>query len=380
MNDFDYLSIQESKYPLYMTKMPANFLNNNSEILRQSENSDGVQRFADEPRIEAIAEYCEMGQPLFPTPIVISINSDFIIFKDSQHFSFKELSGSEKPMSIIDGQHRLLGIKKYEGRNDGAVSPILPVTFVLDANVYQSADIFVTINANQKKVDTSSIYELFGLMEKRGGTKTIQSFANRVVSYLNGNEHSPFYDAIKMLGRKTNNTQFISQGTIANKIINEIQQNENQKGRQFTQFYKDDEDAFLAKAMINFFNAFETQFSEIWEDQNSNIKSAIGFSSLMKLFVELNKLETDFSTKNLKEILSNINGKMPLKNHQKDLEHILKSTKNKNEMPKYTSKSKTDEMDSQNFHDLFYRRGSSESVATDIGKELIRAYLLTKFN
>ena len=135
MNDFDYLSIKKSKYPLYMTKMPANFLNNNSEILRQSENSDGVQRFADEPRIEAIAEYCEMGQPLFPTPIVISINSDFIIFKDSQHFSFKELSGSEKPMSIIDGQHRLLGIKKYEGRNDGAVSPILPVTLVLDANV-----------------------------------------------------------------------------------------------------------------------------------------------------------------------------------------------------------------------------------------------------
>ncbi|MBS1008090.1 DGQHR domain-containing protein [Leuconostoc suionicum] len=350
---FDYIKIQQNQQVFYSTVMKASVLYTYGRISRQSDDEEkGVQRFLDQKRVNDIAEYCRLNtQDLqFLTPIVISLNSDYLESNLNSslgkfQIDFTQISNDDNDLfNIIDGQHRIEGIKRYENLQNKIGSISLPVIFVLDASVYQSAQIFVTINANQKKVDNSMIYQLFGLMERNGGTNTPQAFASKVVSILNENESSPFRKKIKILGRKIPDSDaFISQATIANKIVQNIWTDAKHKNRQFTEYFNNDDYKFLAKAIINYFNAFISVNALVWNDPTSMAKKAIGFSALMKLFLHIEKNETDLTEKNFENIFNKI-GQEIAKNQSESIQMLFKNS------------------------------GSSESVASKIGKKLQDLY------
>lgn len=365
-------------YSFYINYMKASDIYKYSNIIRLSESKDGVQRFLDPSRVKDIAKYCENNNAIFPTPVILSLNSDFIKGKQEVGLTKLIIDISEdtieelgNPFSIIDGQHRIEGIKLYHNYTDINTRKdfILPVIIYEDADQATAASIFVTINANQRPVDKSLIHQLFGIMYEGSDKYTVQSFSNVVTKILNENENSPFFNSIRMLGRKLGPTEFISQGTIAKKITDRITSNieeDNlniQRDKSITEnynkifriYFSNDEPAIVAKIMINFFNAFSKVFKDIWKDEGYLTKKAVGFSALMKLL--------DYIYKNSDRLKEDqlIESFIIMKKYliKKDEEDKNEEDKNEGRIQKLFKSSGS---------------GSSESKATEIGKKLVNYY------
>lgn len=301
----------------FLTKIDSEVLIKNSNVERLSEGK-GVQRYLNEQRASDIAKFCERYDAIFPTPIIVSLNTDFIIDRDENDDVINKLEvlatensfdSQMRPFSIIDGQHRLAGIEKYYSEcKENPKKFILPLIIYMDATIETSAKVFVTINANQRSVDSSTISQLFGVIYSNSNLYTVESFASTVVTLLNESKHSPFYHRIKVLGRKTRKEEFISQGTVAKKIIDRITSNPQQdnldleKGKYlalsdhnkiFREYFIYNSPEKVAEFMIYYFSAFEIAFPKIWYSEDLLVRKAVGFSGLMKFFTDL-YLKTEF--------------------------------------------------------------------------------------
>ena len=301
----------------FLTKIDSEVLIKNSNVERLSEGK-GVQRYLNEQRANDIAKFCERYDAIFPTPIIVSLNTDFIRDENYDDINKLEVLATEnsfdsrlRPFSIIDGQHRLAGIEKYYSKcKENPKKFILPLIIYMDATIETSAKVFVTINANQRSVDSSTISQLFGVIYSNSDLYTVESFASTVVTILNDSEHSPFYHKIKVLGRKTRKEEFISQGTVAKKIIDRITSNPQQdnldleKGKRlalsdhnkiFREYFIYNSPEKVAEFMIYYFSAFEIAFPKIWYSADLLVRKAVGFSGLMKFFTDL-YLKKEFRT------------------------------------------------------------------------------------
>ncbi|EES4976710.1 DGQHR domain-containing protein, partial [Escherichia coli] len=127
----------------------------------------GVQRGINENRVKTIAHFCTTNDAMFPTSIILSANLDangetvsspWYIDSDSNLI----IPSSEKNASIVDGQHRIEGLKKAieSGELTADFDLVCAIYFELPAP--KQAEVFATINFNQQKVDKSLAYQLFG--------------------------------------------------------------------------------------------------------------------------------------------------------------------------------------------------------------------------
>lgn len=129
---------------------------------------NGVQRGLNKKRIKDIADYSQTDSALFPNSIILSANilkDGTVPEKDAWEISAEDkliVPTNKKIASIVDGQHRIEGLKKAleEGQLDEKFSLVCAIYFELTSP--QQAEVFATINFNQQKVDKSLAYQLFG--------------------------------------------------------------------------------------------------------------------------------------------------------------------------------------------------------------------------
>lgn len=161
-----------------------------------------IQRRTDLKRIQNISQFIK-NHPreslLFTTPLVLGVN----VYDDNGTENVQEsdnnlvISDSAR-FTIIDGQHRLLGIANYISDNAHDDSIELPIILLADIDLAEATKIFIDINSNQKKVNRSIVYDLYSnidesIFEKERDIKT-------VVQALNENSSSLLYQKVKMLG------------------------------------------------------------------------------------------------------------------------------------------------------------------------------------
>ncbi len=115
---------------------------------------------------------------------------------------------------IIDGQHRIEGIKKSSKIDDFE----LPITLMFNLTEEEKAYIFSIINSKQTKVPKSLIYDLFFLSEERSPQKTCHEIAR----LFNSDENSSFFKRLKMLGRKEHQEASLSQGSFIKYLLPNI--------------------------------------------------------------------------------------------------------------------------------------------------------------
>lgn len=154
---FELLQIVESE-PYYLSLEGDTFRN------------EGIQRRFDEGRGREISKFLKSSESALPNSIIIAGNTKTLPEDQQWRIVSQNLGSCEENFleipelivngTVIDGQHRLFSFKhlnvdeqkKYE----------LLCTLYLDLpNPYQ-AYIFATINMNQRKVDKSLAYELYG--------------------------------------------------------------------------------------------------------------------------------------------------------------------------------------------------------------------------
>lgn len=277
-NIFNYIEVQQPIGTFYLCSIPATFLLKVVKSTPRSDDQYAVQREKSPQRIRDIGAYCSDPDAIFPTPIVVSVNSNDVILDEEKHIivipTDKGIIGD-----VIDGQHRLWGIESSKRPERFQ----LPVVFMFDLTVAEQAYIFSTINSNQRKVDPSLIYDLFDVSENRSPYKTVHEIAR----VMNSSESSPFYNRLKMLGKRTSNQEkaTLSQGTFAKSILMLISKkpDEDTRNLKLKKNLADDtrlplrflfiegKDDLLVRILSNCFNALKEVFPAEWETPTSNI-------------------------------------------------------------------------------------------------------------
>lgn len=287
------IEITQSVGTFYVSKIKSSSLINISKTIRRNE-SNGIQRELAQKRVKEIAKYCEDPDAAFPTPIILHIKGEDIVslepiagFGDLYELAIDD---QQQFAEILDGQHRVEGIKYANGFEFE-----LMVVVMFDLTEEEKAYIFSTINSNQTKVDKSLIYDLFELSKTRSPHKTCHEIAR----IMNSDKNSPFYGKLKMLGKKSDKTAILSQGTFVNYLCrlmsNKPQQDmidlkngieiKDDERYVLRKYFKDKRDDIILKLLNNYFGAVSSVFSKEWENSKEYILSkTTGYGALLKAF------------------------------------------------------------------------------------------------
>ena len=186
-----------------------------SEIESTSyEDDNPYQRIIDEVRVRSIAAYLKQEFALMPNGVILAVGEQStctVEEVEEGRFSKLEIVWEEGlPMNIIDGQHRVEGLKFLLKDNSSIYEDFeLPVCILVDLPFYMQAEIFAIINGKQTKVPRSRVYDLLGYMPIQDaslkekayqGELAIHRFCHLVVRVLNTSQKSPWYQKIKMRG------------------------------------------------------------------------------------------------------------------------------------------------------------------------------------
>jgi DGQHR domain-containing protein len=250
-------------------------LSSDSEIeIIKEENTQFYQRIINDDRTyniqqfiigEAIKEYKFKGGlsktpslGLFPTSTLIAINSypaDTIEEYENEYYDLEKESGNKITLCfvkenkiylpkdnqialIVDGQHRIaalrdlytkvnenlkFGRKKVTDFVDSSFFPFLKdriknfeflCTILFDFNIYEQGEIFASVNFNQKPVNRSLYYDIFG--SSPNTERNELKFSHDIISHLNYSVNSDLNGLIDMLG---NGDGIVSQSAMIENLM-----------------------------------------------------------------------------------------------------------------------------------------------------------------
>lgn len=281
--------------------------------------TDVFQRQLNEERRKRITSFANRSRALFPTAIVLNSRSNI-------QFSNGELELNENPNSyfIIDGQHRIFGIK--DSRYDYELCVV-----VVNVDTDLQSELFITINSEQKTVNPNVRFN----MKSNDKVGTPEKEIRNIAEMLNGDEQSPLYNKIWLDDKPRNKDNVkLSLGAFCEPLCNYIYNSkyyyEFKDLLIKTSFNKDDVKTFgkehkfdkkilwncyvnrrmdvVHRILLNYFRAISVVYDKEWVDLKSIMLKTIGFNAFILLFVDIFKIcqnnNNDFSCKNIIEILN----------------------------------------------------------------------------
>jgi DNA phosphorothioation-associated DGQHR protein 1 len=167
----------------------------------------GTQRKENKRRLDEIADFIKTSDAMFPNSIILgaNFNPDGNLVESGNIWKVKR-TGDEYHIlipvdgppiaSIIDGQHRLHAFERVVGHPNQYMDLLCAV--YLDLPMPLHAHIFATINFNQKKVDRSLAYQLFGfvLNEDEAEAWPPEMLAVHTARVLSADVNSPLFLSI----------------------------------------------------------------------------------------------------------------------------------------------------------------------------------------
>lgn len=154
-----------------------------------------VQRVLNKKRISSIKQYVLDGN-MFVNSFVINWNDENYVPEIIDDQIIIPLVDSVA--QLIDGQHRLEGLKEAVKVDESINNKTLLVSMVIGLKTKEAAKIFININSEQKPVPKSLIFDLYGVTEDDKNFAITRS--GDIAKELNENVDSPFYDLIKYPG------------------------------------------------------------------------------------------------------------------------------------------------------------------------------------
>lgn len=165
------LEVNQPLAPFYVASISSSFLKRVTHSrATKIEGMDvtGNQRSLDDSRVREIGRYLETNNAAIPNSIILAVNyydDDSLEMEPQKAWSINEdekglyinvPDESLKLAAIVDGQHRINGFYETNVEMD------IPCSVYFELLPSLQAFIFATINFNQKKVDKSLAYQLFG--------------------------------------------------------------------------------------------------------------------------------------------------------------------------------------------------------------------------
>ena len=252
----------------------------------------GIQRQLSQGRVAELTQYVNNVDATFPTAVLLAVSSTHARFDpDTNTLSIVRHS---KVAKVIDGQHRIAGLKKYRGTRFQ-----VNVAIFVDMDIQDQAMVFATINLKQTKVNKSLTYDLYEFTTTRSPQRTCHD----IVRFLNYRQNSPFQNRIKMLGVGRWPTETITQATFVDRLLRLITRDPmmdrdllkrkkrlvsvsgSYANRQiFRNLFINDRDDTIVVILWNFFLAVSRRWPNSWSkvETGNILNRTTGFGALMR--------------------------------------------------------------------------------------------------
>lgn len=265
MAAFKFISLVQSTNAFKLTAIPARLLTKiaYASVRRQDDEEGAVQRVLNTSRIAGIKDFA-LQRGDFPASIVLNwVGNDLIVKGDEV-----EIPDDEHSAQIIDGQHRVAGLRAAIAENDKLGDTLIPVAIYDKLDTPQSARIFLSINTEQRPVPKSLVFDLYGIT----GSDLMDASAIRasdIVSHLN-EPSKPYEGLIKFpnMGRQRGGIA-LSTAVSAVKPLVEPKGILEQIGASELE---------IQKAIFrNYFEVLEDKYDGYWSDRTNAFIYASGF-------------------------------------------------------------------------------------------------------
>lgn len=261
----------------------------------------GINRRLAKQRVSALSKYVTTYDATFPTSIILAVpgaNAEFDEERDVLTLRSTKNTTLDRVAKIIDGQHRIAGLKAVP---DGSTFEVC-VTILVGADVATQANVFATVNLAQTKVNRSLAYDLLDYEKKRSPQKV----AHNIAVALDRLKVSPFFRRIKRLGTATEGrtgetlTQAVvvemllvlmtddpmaDRDTVLRRIGLERPTIDQLRKRPFRGLFIKGEDAKIARILLRYFRAVRRRWPASWEDierKGNTLPKTNGYRALMR--------------------------------------------------------------------------------------------------
>ncbi len=272
----------------------------------------GIQRTLSKDRVKQISQYVNFEYATFPTSIVIAVDERCatlesvggceglfrLIIRPYEGDDDDPGISIERAAFIIDGQHRLAGLRNLQAGKTFEVN----VSIFVGADLADKAEIFSTVNLAQTKVNKSLVYDLYTYAEKPSPVKA----AHEVTIALNRDPNGPFFRKIKRLGTATPGiaNETLAQATVVNAMLKYLPRNpdkeknkgffdlfsraeedEDWKTEIFAPFYRENDTVSIFRILNNYFGAVQKRWPSAWNDNERGLilNRTNGYVALMRL-------------------------------------------------------------------------------------------------
>lgn len=187
----------------------------------EDENDKGYQRLLNKARAKKLADYLVDGQEtkdaFLPTSIFIAThkNIDFNPTNNTIEIDIDAVG----PFSVVDGQHRVEGLKMASEKDTRVLDFEVPVNIAVNLPKIAQMCHFLIVNTTQKSVERGVEQRIYQRLSQaleiedipnlpKWISKTIEKgeddLALKYVDFLNSDTESPWFNKIKMANKESN--------------------------------------------------------------------------------------------------------------------------------------------------------------------------------
>lgn len=260
----NYLDIEIAALKAAVTLMTvSDVLKIHYVAVRGRDNEQGsVQRVLSPVRLDSIEKYVLNGR-MFYSPFYLNWTSEEHSISVSEDSSLV-IPLEDKCAQVLDGQHRLAGLKRAMIKDASVGDRLIIVIMTNHLETRDAAEVFININTEQRPVPRSLIYDLFGLINDNPADESILR-AKDLADRLQNDEESPLRGYIKYPGQKRGVGR-IELSTVVNALQPQLENN----------------GAFIQKklysletqaaVLLNFFNSIKDVYMQVdmWDLKTRN--------------------------------------------------------------------------------------------------------------
>jgi DNA sulfur modification protein DndB len=261
--------IVQHRKEMYQTSLPVKILTkiSYSAVRGRDAEAEAVQRILNPRRISAIKDFALNGGD-FPANVILNWVSqgEIGVNREGQ----VDIPQSERAAQIIDGQHRVEGLRAAFNEKPSIGDLVIPVLIYKNLKPQECADIFLSINTEQKPVPRSLVYDLYQIASSEFVDEAAVR-ARDIIHNLNSDENSPYRGFFKFPGEPQRRG-----GIALSTAVSEIKPIIEKRGDldQIGVNSLNDQ----TKILNNFWTAVSELYGSQWTDSQNVFLYAAGFS------------------------------------------------------------------------------------------------------
>lgn len=251
----------------------------------------GIQRRLSDSRVADLKSYVTSPDATFPTSVILAVNEECASWnEETSELTLMESDNKkfEEVGSILDGQHRVEGLKAIYGAGKNF---FINVSIFVGADIADQANIFSTVNLAQTKVNKSLVYDLFGYSKSRSPQKSAHVITLALDQYKNPKAEKeedrigPFYHRIKRLGfaNPSRSNEMLTQATVVEGIMRLMSKNPREDRRlmlkdkmppeargneldvlPFKNLFREEKETEITRTLLEYFGAVRMRWSDAW--------------------------------------------------------------------------------------------------------------------